>query len=161
MAEGREAKVAEAQRLSEAGLNNREIANHFGVTQSCIWKWLNPEKARASHARTEADPARKKKKRAWERGVCKSCGGVASDVRRHALCATCDRARRRAEAEQRVEVFIELRRCGLLNTEIAAQEGTTRDSVASTFHAAKARGLDVPPSPYFRPPSPKHSEVTG
>lgn len=45
---------------------------------------------------------------------------------------------------------IELRRQGLLNSEIAERMGFEAQSIANLLYRAKRDGMDVPPSPWFK-----------
>jgi len=58
---------AEAQALRATGLSYAEIGRRLGRTAAGIWKACNPEKARQAAAKSNADPKRKARKRAWDR----------------------------------------------------------------------------------------------
>jgi transposase len=143
-------KVAEAQRLRQQGLKMREIAERIGVTPSCIWKWLNPERTREFHA----SPKERARRRRWEedsRELCPECGsemaiGSRLPSRRSERCASC----RSDAARARTVRFIRLREDGLNNREIAEREGVSTAAVAQSLCRADRYGLRVPVSPYFK-----------
>lgn len=74
----REEKIAEARRLKAEGLSDAAIARRFGVTRSCVFKWLNPARAKEYGRRDNARPERKARKLAIQNevgGSCPDCGG--------------------------------------------------------------------------------------
>lgn len=149
----REQKIAKAKALREQGLTYREIGERLDVTSHCAWEWLHPDRVREKNRRQNAKPQRKRAKRAWEAGQCTRCGGrVAAAKRKEAtgLCDACAKADKTQAARERTERFIERRREGLLNTDIAAEEGCEPHVVALVLSRAGRYGLAVPPSPYYR-----------
>ena len=155
----REQKIAKAVELRAEGRGLREIAEEFGVTTGCIFKWVNPDRAKAYGRRDSARPERRVAKRAWEknhRATCSECGGsmgvgsaLSSGERNTArtasdVCAECN-SRRRAE---RCVEMMRLRHEGLLTIEIGQRLGVPAATVATEMTRLRALGFDIPPSPY-------------
>jgi transcriptional regulator with XRE-family HTH domain len=151
----REQKIAKARKLREQGLTYDAIGERLGVSDTTAYKWLNLERAKEYIRRDIANPARRKYKTEWERNnraECPSCGaplgsGSRCPSKRPDLCADCVRD----QARSRTVRFIELRKQGMTNGEIAEREGLPRGSnvVAVAFYRAHRYGLTVPRSPYF------------
>ena len=146
-------KVAEAARLRGEGLTVTAIAERFGVSPSCVTKWLNPERYREKVRRDNA--RRGPAKRQWEREnatPCVDCGEQTSKPG-HERCVACHKERLNADARARCERYIQLRREGLTNPEIAEREGVPVYTVAVALSNARHRhGLDVPAVKMGRPP---------
>lgn len=151
----RDEKIAEARRLRAKGLFYREIGERLGVTSTAVEKWCKPEWAKEKAQKSNAK--RNAAKRKWEdakRARCPQCGrakGSGSALRggpkATSVCAQCFNRK----ARERAELFIEMRRQGKSNVEIAAEQGTTPQVVATCFLNAKRRwSLDIPVAPYFR-----------
>lgn len=149
----RDEKVAKAQRLRDVGLSYSEIDVRLGYARGSYvaWKLLNPEKTRESNRRQNAK--RGPAKRAWEnendRGVCAECGGsmgVGARRKGHTNCIGC---RTKLSKERRAQ-FVELRRQGLTNIEIAARFDVRPSVVGNEIYRAKTvNGMDVPSPPYW------------
>jgi transposase len=143
-----------ARSLRAKGKTYKEIAAilEVSIATACndipgrisTWKRAHPDRIREYEAR------RAPKKRQWERdqaGDCVDCG-VHLSCESSTRCAPCKNALKHKEARERTERFIELRRQGLFNYEIADREGVTSAVIATTLHRASRFGLEVPPSAY-------------
>lgn len=147
----REQKIAKARRRRDEGLSLQKIAEELGVTASCIWKWLNPERCREQTMLQNAK--RNAAKRQWareHRAECPQCGGEmgagsGSPSRRRRICAECVSDNARARTVR----YIELRKRGMRNPQIAEVEKTTTAGVTTTLSGAYRYGLTVPRSPYW------------
>ena len=147
----REQKIAEAKRLREQGLPLRYIARELGVGTACIWRWLNPERAQELNRISNAK--RSDAKRQWardNRAECPQCGADmgAGTKGRTVLPRSC-RACIDDEVRSRMVRYIELRKEGLTNRQIAEREKVGENVVAKTLWLAGRYGLTVPRSPYF------------
>jgi DNA invertase Pin-like site-specific DNA recombinase len=144
----REEKIAEAKRMREQGLTYQAIGEALGHPTATILKWLKPEWAKEQNRKQNAK--RGPAKRAWEAGICPTCGGHLAAAKKSKRCGHCEREARRREARERTERFIAMRKEGLLNVEIAEREGVPVYVVAQVLSCADRYGLTVPRSPYWQ-----------
>jgi transposase len=145
----RDEKIAFARERSAEGWSNGRIARELGVTPPAVWKWLNPEKARAAARRDNAK--RSAAKRVWERseagrGRCPSCGGLkgTASKHRHMVCLKCELAMRAQRHAGRDELIVQWWHEGASLDEIAERLGWTRSHLGVEIHRLRARGLDLP-----------------
>lgn len=146
----------EAQRLKAEGLRVGEIARRFGVTPSAVSKWLMSDAERRDMSRRHnAGSERKAAKKAHaeaSRVRCPGCGemlriGSGYPSHRSQRCAQCVAD----EARFRTARWLELRRAGLGNREIAEREGVTTSVVTTQLSRARVGRypeLTWIPSPY-------------
>ena len=142
--------LEEARRLRERGYSYARIARRLGVSESAVYKGLNPDRAREYNRRSNA--RRNASKREWDRtrgrATCPRCGGPMgagsrSPSKRREQCWRCwlDQARRRHE------LIAEGYRRGLAAREIAEQIGVSVHSVHTTASRLRRAGVDVPYAP--------------
>ena len=143
----REEKIAEAAHLRADGWTYQQIGAEFGVTHSCVMKWLNPERTREWQKHDTANPATRARKRAWDagpgRGICAECGGPMgknSASRNRSRCWECWQARVEANRAAIVAGY----RTGTPAPQIAEQTGILVATVRSEAYRMRRRGVDVP-----------------
>jgi hypothetical protein len=128
-------------------LTRSQIARLVGCTSATVTKALNPEKA--AEWRRRDNLKRKDSKRHWERewarspegrATCTGCGGpmgIGSAKHGGALCRGC--VERRADA--RIARIADLYNAGYKLREIAAELGTSLNSIRRETFRARQRGL--------------------
>lgn len=149
----RDEKVAEAVRLHDQGLNDREIGERLGVTGAAVWKWRHPERVREMHRRDAARPERHQRKLAWTRQArqdptkmkpCPLCGEAtgsflwSSDAPE--ACETC----RRTAIEERWRQIEAWWADGLTMRQIAEELDWTMNHVRAEFGRMRNAGRDLP-----------------
>lgn len=119
----RDEKIAEARRLHAAGWRYGQIGDELGVTYSCIYKWLNPEKSQEYNRTQNSRPTVRKAKRAWDRANRKQCECGATMARVASRCLACDFKARDEARLVRWALITKLWDQGLPVAEIAPQVG--------------------------------------
>lgn len=148
---GKWREKALALHAEQPSRSHAAIASECGVTRSAVSKLLNPEGACMYSKRDNDRSERRAAKRAWDRsdagrGICAQCNkpkGIAGY--RRTLCRDCWGA----EQKEKREMIVELRREGLLNTEIAARVGYSYASVTTILHRERKRDPSIPRSPHY------------
>lgn len=148
----REEKIAEAQKLYEAGEVYRQIGEHFGVTPATVWRWLHPEAVKAINRRDNA--RRGPEKREWEdrnRASCEDCGGPlamgSSNPSHMGPSGKCSKCWRLSEAERidscsrRIEAWWHQ---GLTLREIAERLGKKPEAMSVEINRLRKRGYRLP-----------------
>lgn len=146
----REQKIAEAKRLAESGLSHAQIGMRLGMSASCIWKWLNPEQAKA--AEREQNARRGPAKRAWEDGQranCEDCGcllgmGSSMPCRKAGKCRSCHQLSRVEQVESRARRIEALWAEGLTLRQIAAELGWTVNHISVEIQNLREKGYNLP-----------------
>lgn len=149
-------KIAKAKALRAKGLSNAQIGQRFGVTESAVWKWLNPERTKEIARRSNAKPETKAAKRAWERehdrGVCVSCGeptGIGAERKaaqfgfpgRCAVCRIAEENERVAERGHQIEA---LWAEGLTIAQVAERIGMSQEVAWVEIERLREKGFDLP-----------------
>lgn len=136
----------EMLRLRDEGVSRRQIAKRlgrsYGTIASTLWRFDNPEEYRKQNLK------RNEYKRAWDRSKrkCEECGEPCSDPR-CSRCLDCERRAQQDAARARCETFLDLRREGLTNVEIAKRFGVDPVVVASSIHR---HAREKVPPPYWQ-----------
>lgn len=149
-------EAARAMKAANPERSNASIARELGVTDSAMWRALNPDAYKASTKNTNA--RRGPAKRTWEkqmRATCSCCGGpcgpgtlrVDGTTRRLVgeVCQACRTVRR---VDLVVQMWDLRRNEALLNTEIAARLDVSVYLVATELSRLRTLGYDVPAAPY-------------
>jgi transposase len=147
----REEKIAKARELRERGLSYRHIGERLGVTNSCVAKWLNPERTREWNRRSEAKPERKAAKRAHEkqsRAMC-ACGnpmgqGSGYPGYRYNQCDECRVLEERERVDERAQRIVAWWAEGETLKQIASRLGWTVGHLSQEFDRLRGRGYELP-----------------
>jgi hypothetical protein len=136
-------ETAFAIREQQPELSHREIAELCGVQKAAVTKLFNPnsrEWTRRSNAKRAAA------KRAWEnandRPTC-ACGNpmaVGAHRKGFTGCWDCERSRRAAAKEERLQEIARMWAEGLSLTAIGERVGGTQNSIGTAISQARARG---------------------
>lgn len=149
--------TARMMRAADPSLSAAEIADRLGKSHSCVWKALNPEKAREYNRR--ANVKRAEQKRAWDRmdaernrATCTRCGGPMGKgsgrqkTNRPRTCQTCIAAAARERDETLIRRWAE----GAPVWKIAHELGTTANSLGTRINRIRTRdgGMELLPYRY-------------
>jgi transposase len=147
----REEKITRARELREQGMSMPRIGCEIGVSDSCVWKWLNPEKAQELQHKYDKTPQRAAQKRAWAehhyRRPCAACGalmGVGVHRKGSTLCRTCWVASENARTHRRRERIALMWNAGASVSRIARALDTTSNTINVEIDRMRKDGWDVP-----------------
>lgn len=149
----REIKIERARKLREEDPKRwtyDALGKRFGVTGTCIQKWLKPEWAREKARKDNAK--RSAAKRQWERenrAKCPDCGqpmgaGSRCPSARPERCTVCDNARRVERVGLRGREIEAWWAEGLTMSEIAEKLGWTVNHLCSEFVRLRKKGFHLP-----------------
>jgi len=149
----REEKIVVARWLyGHEDLSMRVIGERLGVSASCVWKWVNPEKAREVARRGNAAPGCQAKKNAWHaraykdparRAHCPICGGVAGRFAWDKPPRACRNCRKAQQLSRWIAIEVLWAR-GLSMHEIGQRLGMSDDFMGKDMADMRAAGRELP-----------------
>lgn len=137
--------IKQARELREDGLTYDAIGRRLGVGKTTVWRWLNPEAAKAENAnRRPAQRAYERAKRA--KRACGALLGPGSAYPSHARtrCAACHRAEEAERVAVRGHKIERFWAQGLSLREIADEFVWMVNHLTVEMHGLRAKGFDLP-----------------